>query len=846
MKAIRACSVPAGQSFMLIQPLVLTTAMVTIGMTVTGMAHATALKADMDTTLEEVVVTARKRGDETLQDIGGSIQAIGGEDLSAKAALGFSDYMRHVPGLSANNSGMGQTQITIRGAASTRLNHANPNVPSTASIYFDETAVTASGFNPDAGLVDIARVEVLRGPQGTLFGASSMTGAIRIIPNEPQFDTVNVNGRFSSFSTTGGDPSYNTDITVNLPVNDSLALRLAGYGMHNGGYIDNVYVGPANRTEDNYNTESVFGARLTALWLPQDHIRVKLTSLYQQSDAEGRPDEYLSDDPLIGLGLNSRTSNNGNIVFPGEQLGVAGEQEVAKLVDETFDDELSVNSLAVAFDFNTVSLTSITSVLERDFENRLDDTYRTRDWVNQANYNWWDIDGDGSPAFTPGTGVEGVLYVGSDPTDPAQAVAVLNAPFQNDTHQDRVSQELRLTSNFDRGTNFIVGLYYENESRDFAQNTIVPGLDDWLDAYCGFCSTPAFGAELANNFFEGRYSFDTEQIAVFGEVSVEMGDFELIAGGRYFDYTQDADVFFGGFIEFSEDRLVDSIDEDGFSPKVELVYNATDDVTLYTSFSEGFRLGSVQQFISGTACNADLQSLGVIGPGDGPDAIPTTIDSDTLENAEVGIKSTLFGGSTTVNLTYYQIQWDDARSQVFLGCGWILEGNFVDIESEGIEFNLASQITDSLRMDVNIGTTDSEVVSVDRAASAIASAGDRTPMTPELTYSIGFDYVRPGLFSNEWDFFIRGDVSYTDDMVSSLGTGAEQANQGVISNLKVPESTVTNLYIGFGTDDWDATLFARNVTDERIITGVDIDRRGPAAYSRGRPRNIGVSLRFNL
>ena len=137
-------------------------------------------------TIEEIVVTARKRGAESIQDIGGSIQVLGGDDLAETLATGLADYMRHVPGLSANSSGAGQAQLSMRGITAARLNHANPNIPSTVSLYFDETPLSTSGFNPDSGLFDINRIEVLRGPQGTLFGASSMSGAIRLIPNEPQ------------------------------------------------------------------------------------------------------------------------------------------------------------------------------------------------------------------------------------------------------------------------------------------------------------------------------------------------------------------------------------------------------------------------------------------------------------------------------------------------------------------------------------------------------------------------------------------------------------------------------------------------------------------------------------
>ena len=135
-----------------------------------------------------MVVTARKRGAESLQDIGGSIQAINGDDLAANAATGFNDYMRLVPSLAYNNSGPGQTQLQLRGVNTTRLNRFNANVPATVGVFFDETPLTTSGYQPDSGLIDIDRVEVLRGPQGTLFGASSMSGAIRIIPKAPDFE----------------------------------------------------------------------------------------------------------------------------------------------------------------------------------------------------------------------------------------------------------------------------------------------------------------------------------------------------------------------------------------------------------------------------------------------------------------------------------------------------------------------------------------------------------------------------------------------------------------------------------------------------------------------------------
>ena len=317
-------------------------------------------------------------------------------------------------------------------------------------------------------------------------------------------------------------------------------------------------------------------------------------------------------------------------------------------------------------------------------------------------------------------------------------------------------------------------------------------------------------------------------------------------GGRYYDYTQDAHILFAGYIEFAVggDTLVDVIEESGFSPKAELVYKPTEDLTLYTSVSEGFRLGSVQQFIS-PACINELQNIGAIGPNESLKDIPTTIDSDTLMNYEVGFKSNFNDGRTRLNVAAYKIDWRDARSQVFLGCGWILEGNFFDIESKGVELNADTSLTDDLDVSLNIGWNNAEIASVKAGAEALGSVGDPTPMAPEWNISVGFDYYIENVFK-DFSGFIRGDASYTSEQYSNLGSGTEATTLGSISRIEVPSSTVVNLFTGISLNNWELSLFIRNLTDERIITGVDVDRRSPVVYSRARPRNIGVSLKFEF
>ena len=808
---------------------------------VSAQADSNTQNVEKERKIEVIMVSARKRGNESIQDIGGSIQAISGEKLVSKAALGFDDYMRSVPGLSANNSGSGQTQITMRGAASTRLNHANPNVPATASIYFDETNVTTSGFNPDGSLIDVARVEILRGPQGTLFGASAMTGAIRIIFNEPNLDETIIKGRFSSYGTKDGSASSNGDLTLNLPLTDNFAIRASGYTAYKGGYIDNVY--PTTGIDEDINDESIEGGRLKALWEVSDSLTLRGLVSFQETHSNGRPDEQQIDDPNAGIGLQSVANglSTSSIMLPGEslsQFNVKEELQVSKIVAETFDDKYTLMTFQFDKEWDNLNLTGITSYFDREFENTLDDTYRTRDWINVANESWFGVG-------------NGLINLGSDPADANKAVPVIASPFNNDTKQERFSQELRLSSNFGGSFNFIAGIYYEDDSRAFEQNNIIPGLDEWVTEIAGpgfFGSDDPFfyGQSLENNWFEGRYSFDTQQISLFGEASWDFGDVEFILGGRYYDYTQDAHILFAGYIEFAVggDTLVDVIEESGFSPKAELVYKPTEDLTLYTSVSEGFRLGSVQQFIS-PACINELQNIGAIGPNESLKDIPTTIDSDTLMNYEVGFKSNFNDGRTRINVAAYKIDWRDARSQVFLGCGWILEGNFFDIESKGVELNADTSLTDDLDVSLNIGWNNAEIASVKAGAEALGSVGDPTPMAPEWNISVGFDYYIENVFK-DFSGFIRGDASYTSEQYSNLGSGTEATTLGSISRIEVPSSTVVNLFTGISLNNWELSLFIRNLTDERIITGVDVDRRSPVVYSRARPRNIGVSLKFEF
>jgi outer membrane receptor protein involved in Fe transport len=765
--------------------------------------------------IEEIVVTARKRGAESVQDIGGSIQVLEGNSLDESAATGFADYMREIPGLSANSSGTGQAQLSMRGISAARLNHANPNIPSTVSLYFDEAPISTSGFNPDSALFDLDRVEVLRGPQGTLFGASSMSGAIRLIPNEPDTQKLLISAGASGFSTKDGSGSYTGHVIANLPINDRFALRGVAYNISNGGYIDNVYTG-----EDDYNDEKISGGRLTGLWEATESLAAKAMVMFQSTDADGRPQQQRRNDPA-----ETTTGFGYDLALPSEtddQLIITDELQNVKFVDNEFEDEFVLASLQFDLELERYSITSITSYFDRDMENTLDDTRRTRNLLGLANA----FGAAGEPVFALGD---------FDPVTLEGAIFLEKVDLENETSNEKFTQELRLNSRLPGPFNFLAGLYYEDDSRQLDQVNDLDGLDAWIDSPSGldgFALGSTFGSPLDNAYFDGTFDVDTTQFAAFAEVSFEFGDFELSGGGRFFDYEQEAFIRWQGWVEFSDDLLEEQTSESGFNPKVELVYRPSDEATLYAKSAKGFRVGSVQQFINPVFCESELAELGF-------DGVPTTIDGDSLWNHEVGAKATLLGGTTTASISVYQMDWKDARTQTFLACGWIVEFSVVDIVSRGVELEIASQPTDRLGLHLAAAYNQSEVDGdLDPSAPPIASDGDEAPFSPDWTVSAGFRYEIENVFEN-LGWYLRGDLSYVDSQFNELGTQQ-------LERIELPSSTVLNLYTGVRGSNWELGVFLRNLTNEEIFLGADTDRQRPAQLSVGRPRNVGLKFSYDF
>ena len=638
------------------------------------------LFAQQSGTLEEIVVTANKRGAQSLQDIAGSVQAISSQTLERTLAEGFEDYIKMVPGLTSVSSGTGQSQIVIRGVNSNRVIHTSTQTRSLAGLYLDEMPISLAGFNPDLGVVDVERIEVLRGPQGTLYGSSSMSGTVRVITKKP--DTEEVFGKIGADTsfTKDGDMNFGFKGSVNMPLSDKIAMSVSGYSSSKGGFIDNVAPG---LEEEDYNTEETIGGRIQVAYYG-DKLTINSSFMYNKLDAEGRPDEY--------------------IPTPGDArvAAVTDELQTVKVVEDSYINEFLGFNFTFDYDFGAVNLTSATSVFDMELDNRLDDTFRVA-------------------AVTP--------------------IPTTFSDFQNNTRYRTKIEEIRLSSNYESPLQWIIGGFYEANRRKFRQTQPTTETNNFFEFLtsigafppnlCGTLVSTCFGA-VENSAFDGTESIKTDQFAVFGEATYSFTDsLRLKLGFRWFDYENEVSIWAAGPANggISLDQGV--LKESDWVPKVEVSYDVTEDHMVYATYSEGFRLGGVNGFVP-AVCGAQLASLGT--------SIAAPFNSDGLTNYEIGAKTGWLDGRLTANMAVYLNEFKDIQSNINLNCGFFHRFNAGKVENTGVEGDFAYQASEALSLRFGFAYVNSEVKN---AVTGLNVKGDEPPYVPEFSASGSVEYGVP-------------------------------------------------------------------------------------------------------
>ena len=490
--------------------------------------------------LQEILVTATKRGDASTLDIPASISVADEDLISKRGMVGMEDYLRTLPSTNFLDRGAGRNGIIMRGVT------ASPQDDMAVGVYIDETPVTGMGSfgsgNPDLKYVDMQRIEVLRGPQGTLYGDSTIAGTVRVIPNAPDLSgfSAEIAGSSSSTADLGGQNNMVRGV-LNLPViEDKFAIRVVGYDYDNSGYYKNIAGDNATKkiwadefggvvTSGEAGDDQYTGGRITAFWQVSDDFDVTFSHMTQDVEQSGIPESMLA---LEGKSRTPFQRRDGS----GESLKI----------------DLEVTSLKMNLDMGSYDLFSSTSKAETK-------TLQDRDL---------------GAYFGPMLEVDDMPIYLADSADTEQ-----------------FTQELRLNTRLDGPWQFLLGAFYQDSKRTAGQKMTFEG-DPTLD--------PFEGALL----FESTFGNNLKQLAFFGEASFDLTDqLTAVAGVRHYDYEKDSPdendgVFNGGYSAgFVEN------DDSGQTYKLSLNYRPDDTTSFYGTFSQGFRLGGPHPEIPSDICD---------------------------------------------------------------------------------------------------------------------------------------------------------------------------------------------------------------------------------------------------
>jgi iron complex outermembrane receptor protein len=738
-------------------------------------------------TIEEVVVTARQR-DESTQDIPITIQALTGEQLQKRGLTTLADFARFAPSLNTQSSTPGANTIVFRGVSDGGGFLQDP----TAAIYLDEQPMSLTSSAPDIYPVDIARIEALAGPQSTLFGASSSSGAVRIVTNKPNFSEFEGNIGTEYTDTEEGEAGYKLDGTVNIPlIEDKLALRMSAFVARDGGYIDNVLSNSvvtsragsgvrnnANVVADDINRVDWEGFRGQVRWQVSDDLIANLSYNYQSIEADG---------------YNDYDSNVGDL-------------ETVNFIDEFRDDQWDQMSLVIEADLGFAQLVSATSYYDRDISYQAD----SQAYVAYA-----------SDAF-------GAYYdFGADPIGGELETAEFSA----------LSQEVRLSASSEK-LQWTAGLFYQETEDGYLFNAYA---EDYRNS-AGFANWSSYLGGLAPTDYwweSGERDNRRTEMAAFGELDYSITDsIDIILGGRWYDVDTEREFFIANPSTAPRAIIPSEGSETGFVPKVGLQYMFNDDVMFYALYSEGFRPGG------GNRARND-QVLPLDYEGD-------ILENTEVGFKGTWFDGRLQVNATVYQMTWdnVQVQLTDPARAAFGEQFVNVIGNLGDAKIEGYDFDMTVLLSENWKAGFNLNeTTENELTAITSVpdpfgrAQSVPTGLEPTqalPLFPDMSWSAYIEYNR------ELDWFGGGE-GYVLLQHSDTGESLTRTDDtGPSPRYTLPGFAVTDLKLGFQAADWSAQLFINNLADERGITFQSNyfgNYYGQSNEDVIRPRSMGIALR---
>nr|WP_196139645.1 TonB-dependent receptor [Aliikangiella sp. G2MR2-5] len=770
-------------------------------------------KEEDESKIPVILVTASKRLQST-QDSPIAVQAISMEELKQQNIGNFDEFVRYVPNVAIGGRGPGQSDIFIRGMAvqpiAVMLSGAQGTMPNVA-LYIDEQPVTAPGRNLDVYAVDLERIEVLPGPQGTLFGASSQAGTIRYITRKPNLYDFEAGISTTISSTYRGGNNNSVEGYINIPVNEKFAIRTAFYNTRHSGYIDNVQgeysldpsinpnvaesirILPANTIYQSINNTSLIkedfndsyysGYRLSASYLFDNDWEL----LVQQAQQELGADGVFDYDPEIG------------------------DLEVSRFFPDYLRDEFDQTSWTLKGRMLTLEIVYAGAFLDREVNQSIDYT----------GYN-------NSGAFIPWyTCTYDAVRECLDPTK----------GFIGQQFHERFTQELRFSTDPEKEWRATAGIFVD----DFTIKT----LDNYL-----YLAAPALGfvpnaplssansinpdARAESVTFFNDITRSENQWALFGEIEYDINDdYFLILGLRKYSIESD----FTGSSNFAEKNIDGDAGRDydlsgGHSntplkiddviPKLSLGYKASEDQLYYLTYSQGFRPGGFNRGGGIESANPEFPDVAV------------TYQTDNVVNYELGWKTDWLERELRFNGCFYLIKWSDMQVSRFdpvnVSILTFIE-NAADSEITGLEGDLTWATTENLTLYGSFSINDTKLVNLNAQAIELAELGSELPMTPKSQGNLRARY--------EWEL-----GKYQASWQIGWQLASSSWSSIVAEEREKQESySLINLSFTMEKEDWQMKLFVDNLADKRaqlfINTQDDIRR-----ITTNRPRTIGLMLSY--
>jgi len=775
-----------------------------------------------ESTLQEVVVTAEKRV-ENAKDVPITMTVFDGDAIQQKGFVDLGDYAKFVPGMIYNGSGLGERSgpdIVIRGVANSRLFDFETNIGTntTGFVYGD---LPTYAFDPE--LIDVQRIEVLKGPQGTLYGASAMGGIVKVVPNLPEFAAFSGQfvGGVSALDNgwNAGGSGWKFSTVVNTPLSDVLALRFSFHSSSDPGYI-NIHRMSGNTTDaygpnglvgynslqsnvygagefaKNVNKSEDGGGRIALRFKPNDQFDATLAFMYDSKQTDSLPNY----EPALSTSQSPLTADQFQL--------------------QPASTNYSLGSLEASYDFGPAVLHSITGWIERNHSSSVD----------FAGITYGALGGDGSvPLPTP-------------------------APVTFAVGTRILSQELRLQGGekdllwSGSALDWTLGGFYQREKRDAVGGVTVGSA--WLTEAQAPLRAPPSGTATV---WDGQYVATYTNKALFADATLHITPRVAISvGARHASQNVEAtrtdfsDVF-ASAPPTGNTVIQEPVAESKTTPRATLTFAATDEVNLYAAYSQGFRIGGHNPIgnLSTPGCANALAKFGLTDP-----ASAAEFKSDQIKNVEAGIKSAFAGGRVTANLTVFRVDWTNLQTTIALdqydhGCGASFVGNAGAARINGFDGELHALLTDQLQVALSGQYADGKIVSV--VAGSTGVIGAPLESAPKVQMTAGLEYkLHPRA---EWESTARVDYAYVGQRnLSNTNTPVDPAYQ-------LPGYGEVNVRFATEHEGWEYTTFISNLTNAHPQLGVEIFGGGPGdysgAYAQGAqrfvttsaPRTFGVQIK---